>query len=78
VTTKTSITVYLRKPVVHHHQRKAAPVHHVAAPVHHAPAAPAPVNPGGPTAECRDGTYSYSQHHQGTCSHHHGVAIWFH
>ncbi|WP_246281870.1 DUF3761 domain-containing protein [Fodinicola acaciae] len=25
---------------------------------------------------CRDGTYSYSQHRRGTCSHHHGVATW--
>ena len=31
---------------------------------------------GGPTAQCKDGTYSYSQHHQGTCSHHGGVARW--
>lgn len=30
-----------------------------------------------PTALCVDGTYSYSQHRQGTCSHHGGVAYWF-
>ena len=29
-----------------------------------------------PTAICRDGTYSYSQTRQGTCSHHGGVAEW--
>jgi hypothetical protein len=28
------------------------------------------------TAVCRDGTYSYSQHRSGTCSHHGGVARW--
>lgn len=28
------------------------------------------------TAICRDGTYSYSQHRSGTCSHHGGVAHW--
>lgn len=28
------------------------------------------------TAQCRDGSYSYSQHHSGTCSHHGGVATW--
>ena len=28
------------------------------------------------TAQCRDGSYSYSQHHSGTCSHHGGVAVW--
>jgi hypothetical protein len=33
-------------------------------------------NPSGATAKCRDGTYSYSQHHSGTCSHHGGVAAW--
>ena len=32
--------------------------------------------PPGATALCRDGTYSYSQHHSGTCSHHGGVAEW--
>ena len=32
--------------------------------------------PAGATARCRDGTYSFSEHHQGTCSHHGGVAIW--
>ena len=30
----------------------------------------------GATAICRDGSYSYSQHHQGTCSHHGGVQTW--
>ena len=30
-----------------------------------------------PTALCRDGTYSYSQNRQGTCSHHGGVAVWY-
>lgn len=32
--------------------------------------------PAGATAKCRDGTYSFSQHRQGTCSRHGGVAIW--
>ena len=32
--------------------------------------------PPGATAVCRDGTYSFSQHHSGTCSHHGGVARW--
>ncbi len=32
--------------------------------------------PAGATAECQDGTYSFSQHHRGTCSHHGGVASW--
>ena len=32
--------------------------------------------PNGATAQCRDGSYSYSQHRQGTCSHHGGVAKW--
>jgi hypothetical protein len=37
---------------------------------------PPPSN-SGPTALCRDGTLSYSAHHQGTCSHHGGVAVWY-
>lgn len=32
--------------------------------------------PPGATALCRDGTYSYSTHHSGTCSHHGGVKRW--
>lgn len=32
--------------------------------------------PSGATARCNDGTYSYSQHRSGTCSHHGGVAQW--
>ena len=32
--------------------------------------------PAGATAFCNDGTYSFSQHRQGTCSHHGGVAKW--
>jgi Protein of unknown function (DUF3761) len=32
--------------------------------------------PAGATAQCGDGTYSFSQHHSGTCSHHGGVAEW--
>ena len=32
--------------------------------------------PNGATAQCGDGSYSFSQHHRGTCSHHGGVANW--
>ena len=32
--------------------------------------------PAGATAQCVDGTYSFSQHHSGTCSGHGGVAQW--
>lgn len=33
-------------------------------------------SPSGATAQCKDGTYSYSQSRSGTCSHHGGVATW--
>jgi len=33
--------------------------------------------PVGASAQCRDGTYSFSQHRSGTCSHHGGVAQWY-
>jgi hypothetical protein len=36
-----------------------------------------PTNQVGPTALCRDGTYSYSANHSGTCSWHGGVAVWY-
>ncbi|MBV8997310.1 MAG: DUF3761 domain-containing protein [Pseudonocardiales bacterium] len=42
--------------------------------VHRPQQAAAP--PPGATARCNDGTYSFSQHRQGTCSSHHGVAQW--
>ncbi|MEU5088164.1 DUF3761 domain-containing protein [Streptomyces sp. NPDC021356] len=32
---------------------------------------------GGATARCNDGTYSYAVHHQGACSHHGGVAVFY-
>ena len=28
------------------------------------------------TAECRDGSVSYSEHHRGTCSDHGGLSHW--
>jgi hypothetical protein len=36
----------------------------------------APSVPAGASAQCRDGTYSFSQSRRGTCSHHGGVARW--
>ena len=32
--------------------------------------------PPDASAKCRDGTFSFSKHRQGTCSHHGGVAEW--
>ena len=32
--------------------------------------------PNGASAKCRDGSYSFSKHHSGTCSHHGGVNSW--
>jgi hypothetical protein len=32
--------------------------------------------PSGATAQCADGSYSFSLNHRGTCSHHGGVARW--
>jgi len=32
--------------------------------------------PKGASAQCRDGTYSFSKSRRGTCSHHGGVAKW--
>jgi len=41
----------------------------------HAPAMSNSV-PAGASAVCGDGSYSFSQHRSGTCSHHGGVARW--
>jgi hypothetical protein len=35
-----------------------------------------PAAPPGATAQCRDGDWSFSEHHSGTCSGHGGVAQW--
>ena len=35
-----------------------------------------PQTPAGATAQCRDGAYSYSLHHSGSCSGHGGVSAW--
>ena len=32
--------------------------------------------PDGASAQCRDGSYSFSTHRRGTCSHHGGVSQW--
>lgn len=58
----------------------------VAAPVQNVPVssgsststASASSTDSGPTAQCRDGTYSYAVNHQGACSHHGGVVVWYH
>ena len=42
----------------------------------HSPAYSSGGVPAGATAQCADGTYSFSTHKQGTCSHHGGVAKW--
>ena len=34
-------------------------------------------HPAGATARCNDGTYSYAAHHQGACSSHGGVAVFY-
>lgn len=47
---------------------------HRAPPVCAEPAAP---HPAGATAECKDGTPSYSKTFRGTCSGHGGVRYWF-
>lgn len=42
----------------------------------HSPARSSNGVPAGATAQCGDGSYSFSQHRQGTCSHHGGVSRW--
>jgi hypothetical protein len=42
----------------------------------HRPARDDRGEPQGDTALCRDGTHSFSQHRDGTCSHHGGVQRW--
>lgn len=46
--------------------------HVVHSPAHTTNGAP----PQGASAKCADGTFSFSEHRRGTCSHHGGVAAW--
>ncbi len=56
----------------------SAPSHTTPTPKPAPKPAPQPVTPGnGATAQCNDGTYSYAAHHQGACSHHNGVRIFY-
>lgn len=41
------------------------------------PVPAAPAVPGGASAMCNDGTYSFAAHHQGACSKHGGVAVFY-
>jgi len=52
---------------------KAVPAASKAAPAAKS-AASGNTDPTGATAKCKDGTYSKSKHHKGSCSHHGGVA----
>lgn len=49
---------------------RAASGHEVHRPEH------ADSRPAGATAQCRDGSWSFSESHRGTCSHHGGVGSW--
>ena len=42
----------------------------------HSPAYSSNGTPAGATAKCRDGQYSFSLHHSGSCSGHGGVSQW--
>jgi len=53
-----------------HYTNKSGQVVH--SPAHTVTGAP----PSGASAQCRDGTWSFSRSHRGTCSHHGGVAQW--
>ena len=69
----TAYTRYQEMPVHHTRPRpypKAKPK-----PKRHAAKQVSPG--GGATAQCNDGSYSYAQHHQGACSHHHGVRTFY-
>ena len=54
----------------HHRYYTNARGHHVRSPVRSRSV------PAGATAECNDGTYSFSESRRGTCSHHGGVRRW--
>ena len=54
----------------HHNYYTNSSGHRVHTPIHARSA------PAGATAQCGDGSYSFSEHRHGTCSHHGGVSTW--
>jgi hypothetical protein len=85
--TTTAVSVTTTSPAVTAPPTTAAPATTSAPPTTNAaPAttqapvasqAPAAGGPGGATARCNDGTYSYAANHQGACSRHGGVAQFY-
>jgi Protein of unknown function (DUF3761) len=82
-----TITDYHRRPVIILHSRShwSAPQAKLSNDNHyinvdgqtvHSPANSSNGIPAGATAQCADGTLSFSTHRQGTCSHHGGVSRW--
>lgn len=69
------INAYNRYQALRVHPSRPTPKHHQPK-ERHQPAKPV-VPGGGATAQCNDGTYSYAAHHQGACSHHHGVRTFY-
>ena len=61
-----------------HHATHATTVHHYKNHSGHTVQSPTYYEkaPEGATAACEDGTYSFSESHRGTCSHHGGVKKW--
>ncbi len=61
----------------HRYMTVAATPSTLAPRTHPAAPAPSPVAGSRATALCNDGTLSYAAHHQGACSHHDGVRIFY-
>lgn len=68
---------YVRHATVHHYYGPSGGRHYrnVDGNLVHSPMR-ASSRPAGATAHCSDGSWSFSQHARGTCSHHGGVASW--
>ncbi|WP_262484704.1 DUF3761 domain-containing protein [Citrobacter braakii] len=57
-------------------EKKAPPVQAPAKKIKSAPAAVPDAVESGATARCKDGSFSHSKQHSGSCSRHGGVAQW--
>lgn len=82
VVAPTFAQVHHKHHVVHHvrHHRYLSNSRHYTNAYGHSVHSPAYSSdggiPAGATAVCEDGTYSFSENHRGTCSHHGGVRRW--
>lgn len=66
-------TIPDEQTLIEHHHYHNSSGHLIHSPAHSKNGS----KPIGASAKCRDGSYSFSEHHRGACSRHGGVSLWY-